>query len=254
MKVYPIALNTFREAIRDRILYLLLFFALLMIVSSRIVSLLTVGEESKIIIDIGLSAISLFGVLMAVLIGITLVSREIEKRTIYNILSKPIRRYQFLLGKYGGLLLTILIMDLIMSFGLLLTLYFKSGRFELHLLLAMGLFFFELFIITAFAILFSTFTTPILSSIFTLAVYVVGHLSWNLLALKERITSFWGKNICLLLYYLLPNLESFNIKNEVVHQLAVGWKTILLAVGYSVSYSVVILLLATLIFQRRDFI
>ena len=254
MKVYPIALNTFREAIRDRILYLLLFFALLMIFSSRIVSLITVGEETKIIIDIGLSAISVFGVLMAVLIGISLVSREIDKRTIYNIFSKPIRRYQFLLGKYGGLLLTILIMDLIMAFGLLLTLYFKSGRFELTLLLAVVLFFCELLIITAFAIFFSTFTTPILSSIFTLALYAVGHLSWNLLALKERITSLWGKSLCLLLYYLLPNLENFNIKNEVVHNLAVGWKTILLAIGYGISYSLVILLLATLIFQRRDFV
>ena len=254
MKVYPIALNTFREAIRDRILYLLLFFALLMIFSSRIVSLITVGEETKIIIDIGLSAISIFGVLMAVLIGIGLVSREIEKRTVYNILSKPIRRYQFLLGKYGGLLLTILIMDLIMSFGLLLTLYFKSGRFELSLLLAVALFFCELFVVTAFAILFSTFTTPILSSIFTLAIYVVGHLSWNLLALKERVTSALGKGLCLALYYLLPNLENFNLKNEVVHNLAVGWKTILLAFGYGISYSMVILLLAALIFQRKDFV
>ena len=254
MRVYPIALNTFREAIRDRVLYLLLFFALVMIFTSRIASLLTVGEESKIIIDIGLSAISFFGVLMAVLIGITLVSREIEKKTIHNILSKPIRRYQFLLGKYGGLLLTILIMDIIMTLGLLLTLYFKSGRFEFSLLLAMGLFFCELLIITAFAIFFSTFTTPILSSVFTLAVYVVGHLSWNLLALKERIASFWGKALCTLLYYLLPNLENFNIKNEVVHQLSVGWKTIFLVIGYGISYSVVILLLATLIVQRKDFV
>ena len=254
MRVYPIALNTFREAIRDRVLYLLLFFALVMIFTSRIASLLTVGEESKIIIDIGLSAISFFGVLMAVLIGITLVSREIEKKTIHNILSKPIRRYQFLLGKYGGLLLTILIMDIIMTLGLLLTLYVKSGRFEFSLLLAMGLFFCELLIITAFAIFFSTFTTPILSSVFTLAVYIVGHLSWNLLALKERITSFWGKALCTLLYYLLPNLENFNIKNEVVHQLSVGWKTVFLAIGYGISYSVVILLLATLIVQRKDFV
>lgn len=254
MRVYPIALNTFREAIRDRVLYLLLFFALVMIFTSRIASLLTVGEESKIIIDIGLSAISFFGVLMAVLIGITLVSREIEKKTIHNILSKPIRRYQFLLGKYGGLLLTILIMDFIMTLGLLLTLYVKSGRFEFSLLLAMGLFFCELLIITAFAIFFSTFTTPILSSVFTLAVYIVGHLSWNLLALKERITSFWGKALCTLLYYLLPNLENFNIKNEVVHQLSVGWKTVFLAIGYGISYSVVIILLATLIVQRKDFV
>ncbi|MDH5406258.1 MAG: hypothetical protein OEX80_06945, partial [Candidatus Aminicenantes bacterium] len=166
----------------------------------------------------------------------------------------PIRRYQFLLGKYGGLLLTILIMDFIMTLGLLLTLYVKSGRFEFSLLLAMGLFFCELLIITAFAIFFSTFTTPILSSVFTLAVYIVGHLSWNLLALKERITSFWGKALCTLLYYLLPNLENFNIKNEVVHQLSVGWKTVFLAIGYGISYSVVIILLATLIVQRKDFV
>jgi ABC-type transport system involved in multi-copper enzyme maturation permease subunit len=254
MKVYSIALNTIREAIRSRILYLLLIFALLMIASSRIVSLLTVGDELKIIKDIGLISISFFGVLMAVFIGIGLVSKEIEKRTIYNIISKPIQRYQFLLGKYFGLLLTLLINIAIMTLLFLVIIYLKSGLWELNLLKAIVLFFFELLIIIAVAILFSTFTTPILSSVFTLAIYFMGHLTPNLLLLREKVSGIIGRTILLVLYYLLPNLQNLNIKNEIVHNIAINNQFIFFAITYSLTYSTVIMLLAILLFQKRDFI
>jgi ABC-type transport system involved in multi-copper enzyme maturation permease subunit len=254
MKVYSIALNTIREAIRSRILYLLLIFALLMIASSRIVSLLTVGDELKIIKDIGLISISFFGVLMAVFIGIGLVSKEIEKRTIYNIISKPIQRYQFLLGKYFGLLLTLLINIGVMTLLFLVVIYFKSGLWELNLLKAIVLFFFELLIIIAVAILFSTFTTPILSSVFTLAIYLMGQLTPNLLLLREKVSGIIGRTILLILYYLLPNLQNLNIKNEIVHNIAMNNQFIFFAIAYSLTYSTVIMLLAILLFQKRDFI
>jgi ABC-type transport system involved in multi-copper enzyme maturation permease subunit len=254
MKIYSIALNTIREAIRSRILYLLLIFALLMIASSRIVSLLTVGDELKIIKDIGLMSISFFGVLMAVFIGIGLVSKEIEKRTIYNIISKPIQRYQFLLGKYFGLLLTLLINIGVMTILFLVVIYFKSGLWELNLLKAIVLFFFELLIIIAVAILFSTFTTPILSSVFTLAIYFMGQLTPNLLLLREKVGGIIGRTILLLLYYLLPNLQNLNIKNEIVHNIAINNQFIFFAIAYSLTYSTVIMLLAILLFQKKDFI
>jgi ABC-type transport system involved in multi-copper enzyme maturation permease subunit len=254
MKIYSIALNTIREAIRSRILYLLLIFALLMIASSRIVSLLTVGDELKIIKDIGLISISFFGVLMAVFIGIGLVSKEIEKRTIYNIISKPIQRYQFLLGKYFGLLLTLLINIGIMTILFLIVIYFKSGSWELSMLKAIMLFFFELIIIIAVAILFSTFTTPILSSVFTLAIYIMGQLTPNLLLLREKGSGIIARTTLLILYYLLPNLQNLNIKNEIVHNIAISNQFIFFAVAYSLTYATVVMLLAILLFQKKDFI
>jgi ABC-type transport system involved in multi-copper enzyme maturation permease subunit len=225
-----------------------------MIVSSRIVSLLTVGDELKITKDIGLISISFFGVLMAVFIGIGLVSKEIEKRTIYNIISKPIQRYQFLLGKYFGLLLTLLINIGVMTILFLVVIYFKSGSWELSLLKAITLFFFELLIIIAVAILFSTFTTPILSSVFTLAIYLMGQLTPNLLLLREKVGGIIGRTILLILYYLLPNLQNLNIKNEMVHNIAINNQFIFFAIAYSLTYSTVIMLLAILLFQKKDFI
>jgi len=254
MKIYSIAVNTMREAIRNRILYLLLIFALLMILSSRIVSLLTVGDELKIIKDIGLISISFFGVLMAVFIGIGLVSKEIEKRTIYNIISKPVQRYEFLLGKFLGLIITILLNITIMTAVFLFIIFLKSGSWDFSILKALLLFFFELLIVIAVALLFSTFTTPILSSVFTLAVYIMGHLSSNMLALRERISGAIGRAVCTVLYYLLPNLQNLNIKNEVVHNIAVSPQFILFAIAYSLAYSAVIMLLAIILFQKKDFI
>jgi len=225
-----------------------------MITSSRILSLLTVGDELKIIKDVGLVSITFFGVLMAVFIGIGLVSKEIEKRTIYNIISKPVQRHQFLLGKFLGLLLTIFINIAIMTLVFLSIIYLKSGSWEFGVLKAILLFFFELIIIISMAILFSTFTTPILSSVFTLALFIMGHLSPNLLLLRERISGALGRTICLVLYYLLPNLQNLNIKNEIVHNIAVSPQFILFAIAYSLAYSIIIILLAILLFQKKDFI
>lgn len=191
---------------------------------------------------------------MAVFIGIGLVSKEIEKRTIYNIISKPIQRYQFLLGKYFGLLLTLLINIGVMTILFLVVIYFKSGSWELSLLKAITLFFFELLIIIAVAILFSTFTTPILSSVFTLAIYLMGQLTPNLLLLREKVGGIIGRTILLILYYLLPNLQNLNIKNEIVHNIAINNQFIFFAIAYSLTYSTVIMLLAILLFQKKDFI
>jgi len=254
MKVFSIAMNTFREAIRNRVLYLLLIFALIMIGSSRILSMLTVGDESKIIKDLGLFSISLFGVLLAVFIGVGLVSQEIERRTIYNILSKPIYRHQFLFGKYLGLLLTILITIGIMAAEFLPLVYLKTGSWEFSLIWGVVLIFFEVVIITAFAILFSVFTTPILSSVFTLSVFVVGHLSRNFLILRDRVTSPIAKWLFTILYYLLPNLENLNIKTQLVHHLPIPPEFIPFAIAYSVTYAAMVLFIATLIFQRRSFV
>ncbi len=251
-QIWAIASNTFREAIRDRILYLLLVFALAFIAFAQILSLLTVGSEDKIIKDLGLASISLFGVLTAVFIGVSLVSKEIDRRTIYTIVSKPIHRYQFILGKYFGLALTLLVNTLVMTFWFYLILLLK-GFADPRLLLAVYLIFLELLLVTALAILFSSFSTPLLSTLFSLSLYLVGHLSWSLELLRARLSGALGKAVCRALYLILPNLEIFNIKGEVVHGTAVPAALPFYATLYLAGYGVVVLGAACLIFQRKDF-
>ena len=159
MKIQAIALNTFKETIRDRILFLLLFFAAVFIVFSRLLALLTVGDRVKIIKDVGLSSISLFGVLMAILMGTGLVYKEIDKKTIYTLLSKPIHRYQFILGKFFGLVLTLSLMLLLMSLVYLIVVFLHTFQIEWKMLIAIFFIFVELLLITSVAILFSCFCT-----------------------------------------------------------------------------------------------
>jgi len=253
VKLYAIAINTFREAIRDRILYLILAFALIMIGAGRAISLLTVGSEEKIVKDMGLAAISLFGVATAIFIGVGLVFKEIEKRTIYVLTSKPIRRSEFILGKYLGLSLVLLVNLSIMTLGFYAVLWYK-GYLDFGLGKAIILIFVELLLITAIAILFSSFSSPLLSSLFTVTSYLIGHLSWGLPLLAEKLPEGIGRWLCGALYRVLPNLEYLNIKGEVVHRIPVGGDEVFLAAGYGLAYTAVVLMLAIMIFRRRDFV
>ncbi|MEW6615749.1 MAG: ABC transporter permease [Thermodesulfobacteriota bacterium] len=253
MKIRAIMVNTFREAIRDKVLYSLLFFALLMIGGSTLLGRLTIGENIKIIKDMGLASISIFGLLIAIFVGVGLVYKEIDKKTIYTVIAKPVHRYQFLLGKYLGLILTLLVEVAIMSFGLLLLVLSYEGHIDPSILKAILLIFFELMTITALAILFSSFSTPVLSGLFTLAVYIVGHLSRDLLAFVVESESTMIKYVTAFIYYSLPNLDNFNIKGRIVHQVLVNWEYLSFAMLYGVLYILITLLLSMVIFQRRDF-
>ena len=254
MTIKVIALNTFKEAVRDRILYLLLFFAALSILVSRILALLTVGDRAKIIKDVGLASISFFGALMAILIGTGLVYKEIEKRTIFTLISKPMRRYEFLLGKFFGLVLTLLVMLVLMSVIFLALVFFHTSTVEWKMLLAILYIFIELILITAVAILFSSFSTPILSSLFSLCFYLIGHFSWSLETLIKKIPAGVLKVLAQIIYTILPDLENFNFKTEVVHGLTIPSRVLLYSAGYGLLYTVFILTLAVLVFRRRDFI
>lgn len=254
MKIRAIAANTFKEAIRDRILYLLLFFAAACIIFSRLLALLTVGDRIKIIKDVGLASLSLFGALMAILMGTGLVYKEIDKKTIYTLLSRPIHRYQFLLGKYFGLIMTLFIMLLLMSLIFLALVFFHTFRIEWAMLIVIFYIFIEICLITAVAILFSCFSTPILSSIFSLSFYLIGHLSWGLETFIKKMKPGSGKILAQILYIFLPDLENFNFKTEVVHHLHIPSSIFLLSALYGIFYSLFILFLAILIFRKRDFI
>jgi len=254
MKIRAIAFNTFKEAIRDRILFLLLFFAAVCIIFSRVLALLTVGDRVKIITDVGLASLSIFGALMAILMGTGLVYKEIDKRTIYTLLSKPIQRYQFLLGKYFGLILTLFVMLVLMTLIFLVLIFLHSFRIEWALFVAILFIFFELCLITAVAMLFSCFSTPILSTLFSLSFYLIGHVSWGLETLIKKIQSGTAKTLAQILYTFLPDLENFNFKTEIVHNLSIPPEALFYSILYGLFYTVFILALAMLVFRRRDFI
>jgi ABC-type transport system involved in multi-copper enzyme maturation permease subunit len=251
-RILSISLNTFRETLREKLLYNLLIFALLMIGSSILLSRLTLGDANRLILDLGLASINLFGVIIAIFVGIGLVSKEIDKKTIYTIVSKPVPRYEFLLGKYLGLCITLLVNTAIMVAGLLVVLHIMDVPIELVLFKSLLLIFMELLVITAVALLFSTFTSSTLSAIFSLAVYVIGHLSADLKSFGAKLDSV-SRGIVNAIYYVMPNLERFNLKGHVIHQLDVGMTDMMLIICYGMAYATLVLLVAAVIFQRRDF-
>jgi ABC-type transport system involved in multi-copper enzyme maturation permease subunit len=262
MGILTIARNTFRENIRDKVLYNLILFAILMIFSAVALGQLTLGHENKVIIDLGLTSMSIFGTLIAIFIGIGLVYKELEKRTIYALLAKPIQRWEFILGKYLGLLFTLLVNVTIMAAGLALTLYYQGGvsiASYLRLIPAVYLIFLSLALTTALALVFSTFSTPALSAAFTFFIWIIGHFNSDLLAFGSITKSGGVKWLTKILYYILPNfmnfkmLDSRNILQVVsygqpIDPLAVGWSTL-----YALLYCSILLVIAINIFARRDF-
>lgn len=252
MRVWSIACNTFRENLREKLLYNLLVFGLLMIGSSVLLTRLTVGEWDRLIIDLGLSSLNVFGVLIAIFVGISLVSKEIDKKTIFTIISKPVPRYEFLVGKYLGLMITLAINTAVMVLGLLAVMAYLKAPITILLFEALGCIFLEFLVVTAVALLFSTFTSTTLSAIFTLAIYVVGHLSADLKLFGDKLGDV-GKFVLNAVYYLLPNLERFNLKGQVIHHVDVSTLQLVFTTAYGLAYAGLLILLASVIFQRRDF-
>jgi ABC-type transport system involved in multi-copper enzyme maturation permease subunit len=251
-KVAYIAVNTFRETVRDKVLYNLVLFALLMIVSSYVLVSLSVYQEIRIIKDLGLASISIFGMVIAIFIGIGLVSKEIERRTLYSLLPKPISRAQFLLGKYFGLCLTLLVNVLVMSGGLYLLLLVMGEPLAPELLKAIYLIYVQLAVLTAIALLFSTFTSSILAGIFSGFTYVVGYFASELKNLENVVDSPLLPRLTQVLYYLLPNFKNFDVKSAVVAGTPVPMSQLAWATAYGAIYAAMVLLAATWIFQRRD--
>ena len=253
MKILAIIENTFKEAARDRLLSTLLVIGFLLIASAKIVKPLALGEEAKVIKDLGLTAITLTSILVAILVGGRLVYKEIEKRTIYIMLAKPVHRYQFIFGKYLGLLMVVFFTMTVMTGGFYLMLYITSIQATFSLLLAIMMSFFELTIITALALFFSTIATPITASIFTFIVYFLSNFTRDLKALSQISPSVIVKFLANFLYYLLPNLSNFNIRSLVVHDAIINSKMIFFSILYALLYSILVLILASIIFQRKDF-
>jgi len=252
-KVWTIALNTFKEAVRDRILYAILAFAMAMIASTVILATIGAGSGPKIIRDLGLGFISIFGTLIAVFIGIGLVHKEIDRRTIYTIISKPIHRYQFILGRYLGLVLTLFVNVSIMTGALISLIFLGEEQWDFRLAAASTFIFLELMVVTGIAVLFSAFSTPALSAILTLSIFAIGRLLEDLRLFGEQYAGPLGRAVIRGLYYLLPNLGRFNISAEVVHGLPLGEVVSGMTILYGLLYVVALLGLTSLVFQNRDF-
>jgi len=254
--IRTIARNTFREAVRDRVLYNLVLFALLLIGGAIFLGELSGGQEAKIIVDLGLSATLLFGVFIAIFVGVGLVYKEIERRTLYAILSKPVGRGQFLAGKYLGLCLTLLVNVLVMGAGVSLALaYVERGWNPMVFKIwpALVLIYLELTVITGVALLFSSFSTPTLSALLTFLVFIIGHLSADLKSFAASLGGATARWFFSSLYYLLPNLSHYSFITAAAHGYVPSFGALLLALLYAGVYVTVLLSATTLIFSQRNF-
>ena len=252
-RLLSIAANTFRETVRNKILYVILAFALVVIGLTWFLADLSMGELSRIVADVGLASIHLFGVTIAVFLGITLVSQEMERKTIYLVLSKPVPRWEFVLGKATGLCATILLTTSVMAVTLFAVYAAYSGKAEAGIFVASAGVYLELVLLVCLATLFSTFTTPTLSAMFTLSLFLIGHLSQSLSVLGGQAKSAGARTAASFLFHILPNLEIFNWKNGVVYGEVRSPAILLPAAGYLVCYGAAVLLLACLLFSRKDF-
>ncbi|HEC21048.1 MAG TPA: ABC transporter permease [Candidatus Peregrinibacteria bacterium] len=250
--ILVLAKNTFREAIRDRVMYIILFFAALMILSTFLLGTISLGQEAKITQDIGLSAISIFGVIITIFIGSRLLFKEIDRHTIYTILSKPVTRTQFILGKFIGLGLVLLVVTLIMALVFLGIVWIQGTGFKFILLQAIFLSYLEFLLLLALAIFFSTFTSPLVTTFCTFLLFIIGHMTEDLLVFAEQSQSIVFQKIINTIYYIVPNLENFNLKNEIVYNLGYSLGKFGLVLLYFLLFTGLILFFAGLIFKKQE--
>ena len=254
LQVRAIARNTFREAVRSRVFYILLAFAICLLLFSAVMGFLAVGTITRVILDMGLSTVSYFSALTAIFIGIGLIFQEIERKTIYNILSKPISRARFLVGRYVGLMAVLLVNLAAMTTGLAVVLAVFGG-FTPRILAAAGYIYLELLILTAVALFFSSVTSPIVSAICTVAFYIIGHTSSALPELLvPSVQSEFLRRVILGVYHVLPDLDLLGINNLVAYDIPTAPGFAVRAVVYTVLMVAVLLTAAALCFRRRDLV
>jgi ABC-type transport system involved in multi-copper enzyme maturation permease subunit len=262
-----VALHVFRDSVRDKVLYSIVVFAVLLMGASYLIGQLTAGQDLKIIKDLGLAAMSLFGLFIAVFIGIGLVAREIERRSIYAMLAKPVRRHEFILGKYVGLVGTLAVNVGVMTAAYYAVLAYMGQvlppsalaasprpAVDPMLLAAVVMILCELALVTAVALFCSTFSSSaLLSAALTAGLYVIGQFSADLKQLDQFVDSPAAVGLGRVLYYVLPNFAAFDVKAQVVHGQPVDPSYLALVAAYGFVYVALLLVGAVLIFARRDF-
>ncbi len=253
-RILHIAKNTFREAVRDRVLYNLIAFALLLSGAAILVSQISIDIERLVVVNLGLTAISLFGVLIAIFIGIGLVSKEIEKRTLYTVLSRPVRRWEFIVGKFFGLAGTLVVNTLFMAIGVFGALLYVAHRFsrpDAWIFVALYFIILEFLIICSLSLLFSSFSSPLLSAVFAFSLFVIGSFANDLRGFAGVAHGFtrWFATAAA---YLVPNFSTLNVISAVAHQQPLGAHLILQNTLYALFYTVAAMSGAVLIFERRN--
>jgi len=254
-RVAAVAWNTFREAVRDRVLYNLVFFALLMIAASVFLGQISLGIETTVLITVGLTAVSVIGLLIAVFTGVGLVSKEIDKRTLYALLSKPVRRWEFLVGKFFGLVLTLAVNTAAMAAALFLALFFVKHsleRADAVVIVAVYFILLKIAIVIALALLFSCFTSQLLSILFTAGLYVAGLFVTEMRNLSGSHIVPLMQTFFSWISYVLPNFENFNVMAAAAHGRTVPGSLIVENTAYAVLYCGIVLAAAIVVFSRRN--
>ncbi|MGA7933382.1 MAG: ABC transporter permease subunit [Kovacikia sp.] len=254
VRTMVIARNVFREVIRDRVLYLVGLFAIFLGLCVRLLPEVAAGTQNKIILDIGLAAMTLLGLVIAVFVGTGLVNKEIEKRTVLVLIAKPISRAEFIVGKHVGLSAVLAVLVAVMTtfyLGILSLsqISYPTGSFlvtSLYLLLQLSL-------ITAVAIAFGVFTSSLLATLLTFAVYFMGNFSRDLMTLGALSKNPAVANLTKSIYLVLPDLARLDFKNQAVYGQLPGVDLLLINAGYWLLYVVVLLAIATVIFSIREF-
>lgn len=260
-RIWAIAINTFREAVRNRVLGVLVMFAVALMAFSIVLGELSLHQEERIIKDLGLAGVSMFSVLIALFLAVNLLSKELEKKTVYAIIPKPIRRWEFLLGKYVGLSLTMTMIVSVMSLVLALFVTLEGGHHGVLMLRAEVLVLCEAWLLTSVAMLFASFSSPYLSAMFAGALWVIGRNSAELAALAERKSdNALLSSVLDFVVQACPDFRMFYISGSnlgesvlSVHSSFVDWGYVGQSFLYAASYGSVCLILAVGLFSRRDF-
>jgi len=254
-RIGTVALNTFREAVRDRVLYNLVFFALVMMAAAILVGQISIGIEQIVIVSLGLSAISVIGLLISVFIGVGLVSKEIDKRTLYALLAKPLRRWEFILGKFAGLALTLTVNTAAMAAGLFLALFYVKHSIErgdMAVLVAVYFILLKLALVVALAMLFSCFTTPLLAILFTVGLYIAGLFVHEMRNMQVGMIDPGLGRLLRWVSNVLPNFENFDVMGAAAHGRVIPGVLIAQNTVYAALYCAIVLAVASVIFSQRN--
>ncbi|RKZ19180.1 hypothetical protein DRQ17_01675 [bacterium] len=251
--ILGIGINTFKEGLRDKTLLSVSISGFLLIAASRILVPISIGESYRVITDFGLALVEVFSVLLTIFIGTRILYDEIERKTIYTVVTKPVRISEFLIGKLFGL--TLLVFSI--QFLLFLTIFLFS-KIYLHFVfwrvfVWFFFLFFEMLILNGVAILLSTFTTPITSGLISMLIYIIANTSNYLKELSQMVKLPIFTYIANFLYYFLPNFTLTNVKTEILYNLPIDKGLYLFAPSYSIMYVVFLLTIATMLFEKREF-
>lgn len=254
VRVGAIARNVFWQVIRDRVLYLLGFYAGLLLLVSQIIPQVSAGADRKILLDVGLAAVDLFGLFIAVFVGAGLINQEIERRTILALIAKPMSRSEFIVGKHLGVSAVLALLVMLMSVLALLMFQITQVEYPLgSVAIAIGFIFLKLVVITAVSLFFGTLTSSLLAALLTFGVYLVGHLSKDLVALGQLTENPGLQQFTEGVFLILPNLSRLDLKNQAVYDLLPSSQVLFTDAVYGLLYTVLLLAIATMIFSRREF-